>query len=615
MKLTSTTTAIAALFTAVGSLSAQTTWTGGGADDFWSTALNWSSGTSPVSTTDVVLGNVDKTTSATPNSNVSASGTIRSLTFNNTGSTSTDWQNVEIAAGQTLSINNSTSGAAVLIGNVSSTATLAKITGSGTLAINGGTTADFIVKGGSAGPYGYPTLDMSGLANLNATVDIFAAGDTGVGIATLTLAQNNNITANIFSAGASNKNTSTGAGESSVLNLGAVNIVNSNTIAVGGGSSRTGGTLQFSSTNSTLTIRGRAGGTTRADFVVGQGGDGTQVTTNTANFNGSTVDALLGKLNVGNSSVGNGTTTGIFSMNAGTVDANSLLIGSRTGNGAGAATGIVNVSGGTMTTRAMTIASQAATTTTTSNGTLNVSGSASVQVGTSGTNANLVMGNVAGTVNLTSNATVNITGGSLTVFGNIAEGSNAGTGAINSLVTLNGGQLNLTGHDISVDTFNAESGILANVAQFNGGANLVKTTAGTLILDGANTYTGSTLVNAGAVQLADNASLTFFIGATGVNNSLQGTGILNLDGDFVFNLTSAASVGAWTIVDVASLTETYGSTFSVQGFTETSSGVWQSGNYTFTESTGVLSAVPEPTAAVLAALGAFGLCLRRRNRK
>lgn len=616
MNILTKTTAFAAFLAAIGTLSAQTTWNGGGPDDFWSTSSNWTGG-APGTASDVVFGNLDKTTSATPNSNVSTSGTIRSLTFNNIGATANDWQNVEIASGQVLSINNSTTGNALLVASGTATTTLSKITGSGTLAINGGTTANMVLtgtQGAGNNAYSLVTLDLSGLSGFSATVNNLSVGGSLAGLSTLNLAASNTITANTVAVGSTVRATGAGTGSNSILNLGAQNTINANTLTIGATQARSGGTLQFSAPGGSVTIRGRAGGTTRADLTVGTGGDGSGTLTNIVNFNGSTVDALLDDMNIGNASTGNGTTTGNFSMNAGSVDANSVLVGSRTGNGSGGATGNLNISGGTLLARTMTIASQAATTVTTSSGTLNISGSGAVQVGTSGTNANLVMGNVTGVVNLTSNATVNITGGSLTVFGNIAEGTNAGTGTITSTVVLNGGLLDVTGHNISVDNFNAESGTLANVAQFNGGANLVKTTAGTLILDGTNAYTGSTLVNAGTVLLADNASLTFYIGASGVNNSIQGSGVLNLDGDFVFNLSGAASVGSWTIID-SSVIETFGSTFTVQGFTETSSGVWQSGNYTFTETTGVLSAIPEPSISLLAALGLAGLYARRRGRK
>jgi len=71
---------------------------------------------------------------------------------------------------------------------------------------------------------------------------------------------------------------------------------------------------------------------------------------------------------------------------------------------------------------------------------------------------------------------------------------------------LNGGSLNLNGNSIGspVNAIAAifQSGTLSNVGQLNGGGNLTKTTAGTLILAGNNAYSGNTIVNTGTLALA-----------------------------------------------------------------------------------------------------------------
>ncbi len=140
----------------------------------------------------------------------------------------------------------------------------------------------------------------------------------------------------------------------------------------------------------------------------------------------------------------------------------------------------------------------------------------------------------------------------------------------------------------------------------------------TQTLGGINTYTGNTTVSSGTLMLSDNAQLLFTIGASGVNNQINGSGKLDLYGDFNFNLTGAAEVGSWNIVNVGSLTELFVSTFTVVGFTDAGSNTWTKVNgtstYTFSEATGTLSAVPEPSTWVLLALSLLVVVTLRRRR-
>ncbi len=139
-----------------------------------------------------------------------------------------------------------------------------------------------------------------------------------------------------------------------------------------------------------------------------------------------------------------------------------------------------------------------------------------------------------------------------------------------------------------------------------------------------NTYAGNTtLTETSSLVLSDNAKMTFYIGATGVNNKIAGTAgqFLTLDGDFVFDLSIAGTTpgNSWTIVDVGSLTDTFSGTFTVTGFVDAGSNLWTkdingTNYYRFSESTGVLAVVPEPaTWGLLAFSLTTVLVFRRRS--
>ena len=141
-----------------------------------------------------------------------------------------------------------------------------------------------------------------------------------------------------------------------------------------------------------------------------------------------------------------------------------------------------------------------------------------------------------------------------------------------------------------------------------------------LILAGTNTYSGNTIVSAGSLTLADTGTLTFYIGANGVNNQISGggTNAATFNGTFAFDLSGASQVdgNSWTLVNVGTLAESFAGTFAVSGFTEAGN-VWTSGGFSFAEATGILSfsAVPEPsTYALLAGAGALLITGVRRVR-
>jgi len=174
-------------------------------------------------------------------------------------------------------------------------------------------------------------------------------------------------------------------------------------------------------------------------------------------------------------------------------------------------------------------------------------------------------------------------GGNVYAFGSLSgnsatagfAGASAGTG------TLSVGALN------SSTTF---------AGQINGNNALTKVGTGTLTLSGTNTYTGSTTVNAGALELAATGHLKFSPAANGVCNKITGAGTVALNGVFDIDLAAANTTGgnSWLLVDVATLTETYGATFSVAGFTQSGT-IWTKVDggktWTFDQLTGQLGLV------------------------
>jgi autotransporter-associated beta strand protein len=154
-------------------------------------------------------------------------------------------------------------------------------------------------------------------------------------------------------------------------------------------------------------------------------------------------------------------------------------------------------------------------------------------------------------------------------------------------------------------TFTVNSGLGGDYAEISNGIvdtgldqifGPIKAGSGLLVLKGLNQYGGNTLVNAGTLELAADAKLTFYIGAdSGINNRISGAGEVVLNGDFIINTSAAAALttGTWLLEDVDTLTEAYGSSFSVDGFVDAGNDQWTktSGTqaWTFDETTGELT--------------------------
>jgi autotransporter-associated beta strand protein len=118
------------------------------------------------------------------------------------------------------------------------------------------------------------------------------------------------------------------------------------------------------------------------------------------------------------------------------------------------------------------------------------------------------MTNVTGAAANVATSTLNFTGGSVILNGAILRTTTTGTQ--NTTLILDGAVLDMVNNAIGSSTAKIgsgsgtiafKSGTLKNVAEINGGDALVKTTAGTLIMEGNNTYTGGTNINGGILQV------------------------------------------------------------------------------------------------------------------
>jgi autotransporter-associated beta strand protein len=334
-------------------------------------------------------------------------------------------------------------------------------------------------------------------------------------------------------------------------------------------------------------------------------------TTGTMDLRGGNVDIMATSIVLGQSpvnyvGVNNRNAmkeTGNLLFDTGTIDTTGMIIANQATNLNGQTTGTVSVSGsGTLTigANALQMANYNAGTAAaywgsnaTQSATLNVSGSATVTV--AGNIDTVILNGGAGpATSKTVASNINITGGSVSVSGNITRGalitSNGGTAT--STLKLDGGTLNMTGHSIGtnvagvtspLDNINLYSGTLKNVGGVNGvvgGTALIKnwdgTTAGTLILDGANTYSGNTQVANGTLKLAASCTInsspvidvqsagaldvTAFDGLGGYTISggktLMGTGLVNGSVNVVGTLATGESPGILTIAGNVNLSGT-----------------------------------------------------------
>jgi autotransporter-associated beta strand protein len=414
---------------------------------------------------------------------------------------------VTLAAAKTLTLNGG-----LTIGYAASAgaATDSKLTvNAGSMAVNGTNLIVGLSGTGAANSawFNRAVLDVTSLASFTTDVTNLnvGVGDNIVPTGSLLLSNTaNTILATTLKVGDTGGDNGKGT---STLTLGTgTNVIQADAIEIGKGKNSGPGVVTFTSqapaSPGTVTIANRAG-TGAANITV-------------ANVNGvGTAGGSVGTLDLRG--------------HLATVNAGTLVISQANNNTASISgtTGTVSFDEGTFTVATLNMAPKTGSSTGTANATLNVGG------GTFAVSTAFTLGSQTGAG--ASVATVNLTGGgSLNSSVSILKGAGTTTSTIN----LDGGTLDLNGNAIGSGSaaiiLNAKSGTLSNVATINGTGGLTKTTAGTLVVEGTDPYSGDTIVTEGTLTLSDAAGAlnantindlsTVTIAATGATLDLAFTG-------------------------------------------------------------------------------------------
>ncbi|EIP97409.1 autotransporter-associated beta strand repeat protein [Opitutaceae bacterium TAV1] len=168
-------------------------------------------------------------------------------------------------------------------------------------------------------------------------------------------------------------------------------------------------------------------------------------------------------------------------------------------------------------------------------------------------------------------------GGTTILAGAIRISSDANLGAASGGLILDGGTLR-TATDLATarattlgaggGVFDALSGTLTHTGVIGGSGLLAKQGAGTLVLSGANTWTGGTAINGGTVQVAGNGNL----GAAGGGLSFN-SGTLRTTASFTTARAATLGAGGGTLNTDAGTTLGWGGVISGEGtLTKTGAG-------------------------------------------
>jgi autotransporter-associated beta strand protein len=349
-------------------------------------------------------------------------------------------------------------------------------------------------------------------------------------------------------------------------------------------------------------IKANAAVTNSGTITLGSSGNPAALILNGGSINGGTLAAASGNpefliYTSGTSSISSAitsTNTGMSVFGSGSLtlsSSNSFTGGLRVNNSTlivtndnqlGGANNALTLTGGTLQTsgaslaigvgaRAITLAAGQDQT----GGTFNVS-SGTTTFQNSSTSSRIISGSGSltksgnGTLVLSGNTTNTYTGGTFANTGTLQLGATnmlADTGAVTvgggtfdiqtfsdtvGAVTLTSGSITGTSGILTGSSYNVRSG---NASAILGGSGaLTKSTAGTVILTGANTYTGLTTISAGTLQLGD--------GTSGNDGTIANTSGLVNNGALVFN-SFGSSTASYAISGTGGVTKTGAGTLTL----------------------------------------------------
>jgi autotransporter-associated beta strand protein len=339
--------------------------------------------------------------------------------------------------------------------------------------------------------------------------------------------------------------------------------------------------------------------------LVVNGGTLTSANLTWLGYGGNSIATLNGGVwnNPGGMVIGRGN-TGKLIVNSGTLNvtgANSLSVG---WNGKGS----MDVTGGVVNVDQLSIGAN--TKGVNETGTMTISGSGVVNGGTVNFGWGYGGPGVSGDGRYTSNAgngTLLLKGGRLNVGGGGLILT--GTGTYTANIILSGGTLGTTGvawnSDMNMTLGNADGGVTIDADQnitlngvLDGDGGLTKTGAGTLLLSGANTYAGDTIVNAGVLELGNAAAL-------GLAADLSLLNGVTVDLNYTGNATIDHLLLDGVIIDNLTINTAYNAT----DLNAALDSIIFSGNGLL-----IISAIPEPSALALLGFGIIGVLVLRRRK-